>query len=80
MMMFRGPDGLLREYEIISTRDRVTFFQKACPVLPVPLAIICCFLNIIPGKQNKLLTAFLPFDSRIVFWAPKTGCSLNILF
>jgi hypothetical protein len=49
MMMLRGDDGELREYEVISTRERESVFQRACPVLPVALAIICCLLNIVPG-------------------------------
>ncbi len=51
-MMLRGDDGELREYEIVSTRERESVFQRACPVIPVPLAIICCLLNILPGLYS----------------------------
>jgi hypothetical protein len=52
-MMLRGDDGELREYEIVSTRERESVFQRACPVVPVPLAIICCLLNIVPGLYSE---------------------------
>ena len=47
--MFRGDDGELREYEVVSTRERESVFQRVCPVLPVPVAVICCLINIVPG-------------------------------
>ena len=48
-MMLRGADGELREYEIIATKERESGFEQSCPVLPVPLAIVACLLNIVPG-------------------------------
>lgn len=50
-MMWRGEDGELREVEIVETHEHESVFQKACPVLPVWLAIICAVLNLVPGTQ-----------------------------
>jgi len=48
-MMVKGPDGEMVECEIVSTRDHESMFNKHAPILPLPLAIICCILNIVPG-------------------------------
>ena len=53
-MLYRGDDGEMREYQIIETHEHESVFQKACPVLPVPLALICAILNLFPGMYiNK---------------------------
>ncbi|KAG0425331.1 hypothetical protein HPB47_027496 [Ixodes persulcatus] len=37
-------------YEIISVRERHGRFRKAVPLLPVPVAVVLCVLNVIlPG-------------------------------
>ena len=54
-MMIKGEDGQMVECEIISTRDHESIFDKNAPVLPIFLAIICCILNLIPGKISMLL-------------------------
>ena len=48
-MMVKGPDGEMIECEIVATRDHESYFTKNAPILPLPLAILCCLLNIIPG-------------------------------
>jgi len=48
-MMVKGPDGKMIECEIVATREHESIFMKNAPTLPLPLAIICCILNIIPG-------------------------------
>ena len=50
--MVKGEDGQMVECEIISTKDKESVFDKNAPVLPLFLAIICCILNIVPGKKN----------------------------
>ena len=52
-MMVKGPDGQMVECEIVATRDHESVFMKNAPVLPLPFAILACFLNIIPGKIKK---------------------------
>ena len=49
-MLYRGDDGEMREYQIIETHEHESVFQKACPVLPVGIAIICAILNLFPGE------------------------------
>ena len=49
-MMIRGEDGEMREVEIVATRDKLSVYQQACPILPIGLAILCGVLNIIPGE------------------------------
>ena len=58
-MMVKGPDGKMIECEIVATREHESIFMKNAPTLPLPLAIICCFLNIIPGKhiENSIFQA-----------------------
>ena len=63
MMMLRGDDGELREYEVVSTRERESVFQRACPVLPVALAVICCLLNIVPGIVKIIRTIYSAYIS-----------------
>ena len=48
-MMVKGDDGEMVECEIVSTRDHESVCSKHAPVLPLPIAIICCILNIVPG-------------------------------
>ena len=48
-MMVKGDDGEMVECEIVSTRDHESVCSKHAPVLPLPVAIICCILNIVPG-------------------------------
>ena len=50
--MVKGEDGQMVECEIISTKDKESVFDKNAPVLPLFLAIICCILNIVPGKKK----------------------------
>ena len=52
-MLYRGDDGEMREYQIIETHERESVFQKACPVLPVGIAILCAVLNLCPGEYFK---------------------------
>ena len=57
-MLYRGSDGEVRQVEVLEVRDRESTFQKACPVLPLPLAVLCFVLNLIPGA-GTLAAAFL---------------------
>lgn len=57
-MMHRGSDGEVRQHEVLEVRDRESTFDKACPVLPLPLAVFCFVLNIVPGA-GTLAAAFL---------------------
>ena len=50
-MMYRGDDGEMREYQIIETHEHESVFQKACPVLPIGIALLCAILNLVPGKK-----------------------------
>ena len=50
-MMYRGDDGEMREYQIIETHEHESVFQKACPVLPIGVALLCAILNLVPGKK-----------------------------
>ena len=50
-MLYRGEDGEMREYEIVETHEHESVFQKACPVLPIGIALICAILNLCPGKK-----------------------------
>ena len=56
-MMYRGDDGEMREYQIVETQEHESIFQKACPILPVGIAIICAILNLCPGECRKPKTA-----------------------
>ena len=53
-MLYRGDDGEMREYEIVETHEHESVFQKACPVLPIAIALICAILNLCPGKHKIL--------------------------
>ena len=53
-MLYRGEDGEMREYEIVETHEHESVFQKACPVLPIGIAIICAILNLCPGKNIQV--------------------------
>ena len=46
----RGEDGEVREMEIVSAKEKLSVFQKTCPVLPTKVALLCAVLNLIPGK------------------------------
>ena len=48
-MMIRGDDGEMVEATIVGVREHESTFQKACPVLPLPIAVICATLNLVPG-------------------------------
>ena len=52
-MMIRGEDGEMREVEIVATRDKLSAYQEACPILPLPMAVVCGVLNIIPGEFSN---------------------------
>ena len=41
--------GEVQELEIVETKDMHGAFRKAVPIMPVPLAIICLLLNLVPG-------------------------------
>ena len=51
-MLVQGPDGEMVECEIVSSKDHESLFVKNAPVLPLPFAIICCVLNIVPGNYT----------------------------
>ena len=67
--MVKGEDGQMVECEIISTKDKESVFDKNAPVLPLFLAIICCILNIVPGKKIFFLVLQTFF---VLFWAVPT--------
>merc|ERR1719499_275504 len=48
-MLRRGSDGAVREVEVVGVRERESVFERACPVLPLPLAVFCLVLNLVPG-------------------------------
>ena len=75
-MLVQGPDGEMVECEVISTKDHESFWTKNAPVLPLPFAIICCILNIVPGWVfTKAQWAKCPLltheKSLCLFWARK---------
>ena len=42
-----------KSFEEDETDPKPGFFRRAIPIMPKPLAIVCCFLNIlIPGIGN----------------------------
>ena len=45
-MLHRGSDGAVREVEVVGVRERESIFERACPVLPLPLAVFCLGNNI----------------------------------
>ena len=49
--MVKGEDGEMVECEIISTRDHESIFHRNAPILPLPMAVICCILNFLPGQN-----------------------------
>jgi len=53
-MLYRGDDGEMREYEIVETHEHESVFQKACPVLPIAIALICAILNLCPGLGTAI--------------------------
>ena len=57
-MLRRGSDGEVRQVEVLGIRERESIFQRACPVLPLPLAVFCFVLNLVPGA-GTLAAAFL---------------------
>ena len=40
-MLRRGSDGAVRAVEVVGVRERESVFERACPVLPLPLAVLC---------------------------------------
>ena len=50
-MLVKGEDGKMVECEIISTRDHESVFNKNAPILPLVFSVLCCILNIVPGKK-----------------------------
>ena len=52
--------------EIVSAKEKLSIFQKTCPVLPTKVALLCAVLNLIPGKiytvNLHLLTFWLFVD------------------
>ena len=51
-MLVKGEDGKMVECEIISTRDHESVFNKNAPILPLVFSVLCCILNIVPGKNS----------------------------
>ena len=66
-MLYRGDDGEMREYQIIETHEHESVFQKACPVLPVSLAIICAILNLVPGRLVYNFKLYVLFKVKEVY-------------
>lgn len=49
-----------RGYTIVRIEDKHGPFHRAIPVMPLPLAIICCLLNVaLPGIGKKFLSTLL---------------------
>merc|ERR1719499_1564890 len=48
-ILHRGSDGAVRAVEVVGVRERESVFERACPVLPLPLAVFCLVLNLVPG-------------------------------
>lgn len=42
-------EGGVQEFEIIESKEKHGTLRKAVPILPVPLAVLCLFLNLVPG-------------------------------
>ena len=42
--------------EIVSAKEKLSIFQKTCPVLPTKVALLCAVLNLIPGKIYSQFT------------------------
>ena len=63
-MLVKGEDGKMVECEIISTRDHESVFNKNAPILPLVFSVLCCILNIVPGK---------------IFWEMKYIQSLSMI-
>ncbi|KAK4295443.1 hypothetical protein Pmani_031992, partial [Petrolisthes manimaculis] len=47
-VLIETADGV-QELEIVSSKEKHGSFRKAVPALPIPLAVLCLILNIIPG-------------------------------
>ena len=53
-MLVKNAEGEMVECEVVGTRDHESIFAKNLPILPLPFAIICCTLNLIPGKLQAI--------------------------
>ncbi|XP_042210251.1 protein stum homolog [Homarus americanus] len=48
-VLIETEDGGVQELEIVATKEKLGTLRKAVPTLPVPLAVLCLVLNLIPG-------------------------------
>lgn len=62
-VLIETEDGV-QELEIVESKEKHGTLRKAVPILPVPLAVLCLFLNLVPGLGQFLHhttdTLFLP--------------------
>ena len=45
-MLHHGSDREVRAVEVVGVRERESVFERACPVLPLPLAVFCLGNNV----------------------------------
>nr|XP_053652164.1 protein stum homolog [Cherax quadricarinatus] len=48
-VLIETEDGEVQEFEIVESKEKLGTLRKAVPTLPVPLAVLCLILNLIPG-------------------------------
>ena len=56
-VLFENSKGQVEELEIVETKERHGLLRRALPVLSVPLAAVCCVLNIFPGLGEHVTEA-----------------------
>lgn len=66
-------------FEIIKVHEVHGRFRKAIPIMPLPLAIFCCILNIGAPGIGTLVTAFACFCCRSEYESKGEAVCNNVL-
>ncbi|KAF2353165.1 SPEC3/Stum [Trinorchestia longiramus] len=58
-VVIETASGERQELEIVSSKERHGVLRRALPVLSVPVAALCCILNIVPGLGTLVSACLL---------------------
>ncbi|CAL4101651.1 unnamed protein product, partial [Meganyctiphanes norvegica] len=71
-------NGDVEELEIVEAKDRHNLFRKALPILPVPLALLCLLLNLLPGAGTLVSAVAVLFGCPTELRTKCAGFGWNI--